>query len=155
MTVRSAAVSVAPFSTPQPPRNLPGPPESVRIACCVVTTGQRRSWPSSGCTASPTPKIGAVQLEPSRPLRPPQPPTIQSYHMKYGLSSLRASRPPTSRYSRLNEQASARSGISFDHSSKIAFMIFSYGPEQKPVTAIGQGALTTEPTGPRSTCTAR
>ena len=43
ITVRSARVSVAPFSTPQPPRNFPGPPESVRIACWVVTTGQRRS----------------------------------------------------------------------------------------------------------------
>ena len=54
-----------------------------------------------------------------------------------------------------HEQAIARSGISSDQSSKIEFMIFSSGPEQKPVTAIGHGALTTEPTGPRSTLTAR
>ena len=37
----------------------------------------------------------------------------------------------------------------------VEFMIFSCGPAQKPVTAVGQAALTTEPTGPRSTCTAR
>ncbi len=55
----------------------------------------------------------------------------------------------------MNEHASARSGMTRDHSSKIEFMIFSYGPEQKPVTAIGQGALTTLPSGPRSTVTAR
>ena len=120
-----------------------------------MSTGQRRSWPSSGWTASPTPKIGAVAVEPSRPLRPPQPPTIQSYHMKYGLSGERTSRPPTSRYSRLNEQAIARSGMIPDQISKHAFMIFSYGPEQKPVTAIGQGALTTVPSGPRSSRHAR
>ena len=69
--------------------------------------------------------IGAVAFEPSLPLRPPQPPTIQSYHMKIGRPSRRASRPPTSRYSRLNEQAIARSGTSPDQSSKIEFMIFS------------------------------
>jgi hypothetical protein len=37
--------------------------------------------------------------------------------MKMGLSELRASSPPVSRYSRLKAQASARSGISFDHIS--------------------------------------
>ena len=58
--------------------------------------------PSRGCTARPTPKIGAVAFEPSLPFRPPQPPTIQSYHMKIGRPSWRPSRPPTSRYSRLN-----------------------------------------------------
>ncbi len=125
MTVPSASVSRPPFSTPQPPRNRPGPPESVWISCPVVTTGDSRSWPSTGCTARPTPKIGAVAFAPSWPLRPPQPPAIQSYHMKIGRSAWRASRPPTSRYSRLNEQASARSGITRDQSSKIEFMIFS------------------------------
>src|SRR5205823_3765022 len=112
-TAAPAPLPPAPFSTPQPPRNLPGPPESVLISCPVVKTGQSRSCASSGCTARPTPKIGAVAFEPSLPFRPPQPPTIQSYHMKIGRLSLRASRPPTSRYSRLNEQASARSGTSF------------------------------------------
>ncbi len=34
-------------------------------------------------------------------------------------------------------------------------MIFSYGPAQKPVTATGQGALTTLPSGPRSCETTR
>src|SRR3954470_6310098 len=149
MTVRLAAVRVAPFSTPHPPRNFPGPPESVRIACWVVTTGQRRSWPSSGCTARPTPKIGAVQLDPSLPLRPPQPPTIQSYHMKYGRSSYRLSRPPTSRYSRLKVQAIVRSGRMFDQSSKTEFMIFSNGPEQKPAQGVGHTEFTTVPGGPQ------
>ncbi len=125
MTVRLASVRVPPFSTPQPPRKRPGPPLSVTISCPDVSTGQRRSWPSSGWTASPTPKIGAVAVEPSRPLRPPQPPTIQSYHMKYGLSGERTSRPPTSRYSRLNDPAIARSGMIPDQISKHAFMIFS------------------------------
>ena len=82
----SASVSVPPFSTPQPPRNWPGPPESGTSWCPVVSTGQRRSCPSSGWTARPTPKIGAVAVEPSLPFRPPQPPTIQSYHMKIGRS---------------------------------------------------------------------
>ena len=125
MTEASASVSVPPFSTPQPPRYRPGPPESVPIWCIVVTTGVRRSWPSHACTARPTPKTGAVALEPSLLTRPPQPPAIQSYHMKYGLDSLRPSRPPTSRYSRLKAQAMARSGMIPDHSSKIPFMIFS------------------------------
>src|SRR5205814_7015180 len=125
ITVASASLRIAPFSTPQPPRNRPGPAESVRISCPVVSTGQSRSCASSGWTARPTPKIGAVAFEPSLPLRPPQPPTIQSYHMKIGRLSRRASRPPTSRYSRLNEQARARSGWSFDQSSKIEFMLFS------------------------------
>src|SRR5207247_3137089 len=124
ITVASASRRIAPFSTPQPPRKRPGPPESVRISCPVVSTGQSRSWASSGCTARPTPKIGAVAFDPSLPFRPPQPPTIQSYHMKIGRSRLRPSRPPTSRYSRLNEHASARSGCSPDQSSKIEFMIF-------------------------------
>ena len=95
------------------------------ISCWEVSTGVRRSWPSNGWTASPTPNTGDVQSCPSRPLRPPQPPAIQSYHMKNGRSSRRASRPPTSRYSRLKQQAIARSGMICDHSSKPAFMIFS------------------------------
>ena len=81
ITVPSASVSRPPFSTPQPPRKRPGPPESVLISWPEVTTGDSRSWPSTGCTARPTPKIGDVALAPSRPLRPPQPPAIQSYHM--------------------------------------------------------------------------
>ena len=95
--------------------------------------------------------MGAVAFDPSMPLRPPQPPTIQSYHMKIGRSGLRRSRPPTRRYSRLKQQAIARSGMTSDQSSKIEFMIFSYGPEQKPVTATGHSALTTVPGGPMST----
>ena len=95
------------------------------MRCSVVSTGVRRSWPSSGCTARPTPKTGEVALEPSLPLRPPQPPAIQSYHMNTGRSSARASRPPTSRYSRLKQHAIARSGMTCDHSSKTALMTFS------------------------------
>ena len=41
----------------------------------------------------------------------------------------------------LKAQAMARSGMSFDHSSKIEFMIFSNGMT-KPLTATGQRALT-------------
>ena len=91
----------------------------------AVSTGVSRSCPSSGCTASPTPNTGDVQFWPSRPSRPPQPPAIQSYHMKNGRSSIRPSRPPTSRYSRLKQHAIARSGMTCDHSSNPAFMIFS------------------------------
>ena len=75
--------------------------------------------------------------------------------MKYGRASVRASRPPTSRYSRLKQPAIARWGMISDHSSKPAFMIFSYAPETEPVTATGQPALTTVPSGPTSTVTAR
>ena len=48
ITVASASRRIAPFSTPQPPRNRPGPAESVRISWPVVSTGQSRSWASSG-----------------------------------------------------------------------------------------------------------
>ena len=119
-----------------------------------MITGVRRSCPSTGCTASPVPNTGEVAEEPSFVDRPPHPPAIQSYHMKYGLDSVLASCPPTSRYSRLNAHAIARSGMMWDHSSKIAFMTFSYGPEQNPVTACGQPALTTVPSSPISAVTA-
>ena len=46
-------------------------------------------------------------------------------HEDTAASSVRASRPPTSRYSRLKQQAIARSGMICDHSSNPAFMIFS------------------------------
>src|SRR5690606_41631031 len=59
---------------------LPGPPESVISSCTLVRIGVSRSWPSSGCTARPTPKTGDVAFEPSLLLLPPQPPAIQSYH---------------------------------------------------------------------------
>src|ERR671925_1804456 len=155
ITVLRTSVRRPPFCTPQPPRQRPGPPVSGRISWPVVTTGERRSWPSSGWTASPTPNTGEVALEPSLPLRPPQPPAIQSYHMKIESPPPRVSVPPTSRYSRLNDAAIARSGMTCDHSSKIAFMILSHGPEQNPVTAVGQAALTQLPSGPRSTSSAR
>ena len=66
--------------------------------------------------------------------------------MKIGFSGLRRSRPPQSRYSRLKAQAMARSGMIWDHISKIAFMIFSNGI-RKPVTAVGHSAATMEPGG--------
>jgi hypothetical protein len=67
-----------------------------------------------------------VAVEPSLPFLPPQPPDIQSYHMKNRpLVSGRSSMPPIRRYSRLKEQARERSGMTRDQSSKIAFMIFS------------------------------
>ena len=121
----------------------------------VVRTGLSRSWPSSGWTASPGPNIGEVAFDPSLELRPPQPPAIQSYHMKYGRPGSRPSRPPTSRYSRLKEHAMARSGTMRDQISMIEFINFSYVPEQNPVTAMGQPAFTTVPSGPRSPRTAR
>lgn len=68
---------------------------------------------------------------------------------------MRASLPPTSRYSRLNAHAMARSGMTDDHISKMPFMSFSYGPKQNPVTAYGQPALTTVPSGPMSAWTTR
>src|SRR5699024_10799896 len=128
MTAPEASVRMPPLLTPQPPRNRPGPPESVLIECWVVSTGVSRSWPSTGCTASPVPNTGEVAEDPSFVDRPPQPPAIQSYHMKQGLGFTRESWPPTSRYSRLNAQVSARSGMMWDHSWKIAFITFSYGP---------------------------
>lgn len=68
---------------------------------------------------------GEVAFEPSLPLRPPHPPTIQSYHIKNGDGSLLLSQPPIRGYSRLKQPANARSGITRDHSSKRAFIIFS------------------------------
>ena len=62
MTAPSGSVSRPPLDTPTPPRKRPGPPESGTISCAVVSTGVRRSWPSSGCTARPTPKTGEVQF---------------------------------------------------------------------------------------------
>ena len=80
--VRPIAVRAPPLTTPQPPRNRPGPPLSAMMACSLVTTGVSLSWASTDCTARPTPKIGEVADDPSRSARPPQPPAIQSYHMK-------------------------------------------------------------------------
>src|SRR5215218_2795720 len=67
MTVSSISVRVPPFCTPQPPRYWPGPPESGTIWWVEVTTGERRSWPSSGWTARPTPKNrgGGVRTVPA------------------------------------------------------------------------------------------
>ena len=48
-----------------------------RLHAYHLSTGERRSWPSSGCTARPTPNTGAVALEPSFVARPPQPPAGQ------------------------------------------------------------------------------
>ena len=64
--------------TPAPPRHLPGPGESLRISNSVVRIGLARSWPSTGCDISPVPKQAVVTLQPSLPLRPPQPPGSQS-----------------------------------------------------------------------------
>src|SRR5699024_1108636 len=82
MPVPVASVRVPPFCTPNPPRCFPGPAESTAMLWEVVRTGLRRSWPSTGCTASPVPKTGDVAEEPSFVARPPQPPAIQSYHLK-------------------------------------------------------------------------
>ena len=105
------------------PNDLPG--QALAEFARVARRWVRRSCPSNGWIIRPTPKTGAVAVLPSLPLRPPQPPTIQSYHMNGRWYPGRRSQPPTRRYSRLNEQASARSGSTRDQSSKVAFMIFS------------------------------
>ena len=66
--------------------------------------------------------------------------------MNVESSSRRLSVPPANRYSRLNAQAMARSGMISDHISKTEFMIFS-NSIRKPVTAVGHWALTTEFSG--------
>ncbi len=78
MTLPSASSITEVLRTPAPPRQRPGPAESVRISYSVVRIGFARSWPSTGCDISPVPKQAVVTLLPSRPLRPPQPPGSQS-----------------------------------------------------------------------------
>ena len=144
--MRSASRSVALLRTPQPPRHLPGPRESARIAYSSSRSARPRSCPSTGCDGRPTPKQAVVPLQPSRPLRPPQPPAIQSYHMKIGLVVERRSRPPISRYSRLKAQAmrALRHDLRPDLEDRVHDLLERH---QNPVTAIGQRALTTVSSG--------
>ena len=74
----SASCRVLVLTTPAPPRHLPGPGESVPIWYSLAMMGQSRSCPSTGWVISPVPKQAVVTLQPSLPLRPPQPPGSQS-----------------------------------------------------------------------------
>ena len=125
------------------------------ISCSVVSTGVRRSWPSNGCTARPTPNTGEVQFCPSLPLRPPQPPAIQSYHMKNGR--VVAARVAAADEQVLEVEAARHRALGHDLRPQLEDRVHDLlvGAGAEPVTAFGQPALTIGPLGPTSTLIAR